>query len=247
MKTHAPLPLPFPDPVQDLLCLEAQDPSQLNRVIRETVAKRMVRIWDHAVRCVYSDVPGFSKESRASGVYWSIYPNPLLVHLWAEFAPTRKFYAFAGAPPHVSGHVRGQSCLCLRVALGLHPPMPELPDPGRLTISLFVERSVPVKSLLAAWGQRRDDLAHLLQNAGCKVSFGDLMREQKGPYALDGYKLSKSRKHQVGFGCELPRIDVPAQITTPVVALAKIYHAIQGIVRGDAARLAILDSTDGRC
>jgi hypothetical protein len=243
MNAQRPLPLPFPDPAQDFSCLTVHDPTQLNSVIRDTVAKRMVRVWDYAVHHVYSHIPGFGKESRASGVYWRVYPNPLFVIVFAEFLPTRRFHALAGAPIPTSGQVRSESCLILRLSLSLHPPMAELPEPASLRLGMYVERAQPVKSLLTLWNQTRDEFAQLIHVAHLEVCFGDLMKAQPEPYALDRYRLARSRKHGVSFGRELICINSASEITTPILALAKVYHAVQGNIRGDATRLNVLRSS----
>ena len=236
------LPLPFPDPAEDFRCLQPRDPAELNGVIRETVAVRMVRIWDHSVRYVYSRIPGFGRESRASGVYWSAHPNPLFVILWAEFLPTRRFHALAGAPAPMPGQVRGGGCLNLRFSLSLHTPMPDLPKPASVRVSLYVERAQPVKSLLAIWDESRNDFARLMQAASLTACFGDLMEAQPEPYALDRYELAHSRKHCISLCREFEHINEATEVVTPILALAKIYHAIQGVIRGDTTRMMMLRS-----
>ena len=195
-------------------------------------------IWDHVVRYVYSEIPGFSKENRSSGVYWFPIRNVPATYLFAEFAPTKRFYPLVGVAVPKPGQFQREKGLSLRIALS--PQIPDLPKAGSLDIRLFVERALPVKSLLAAWGECRDPLARLIQTANCKVCFGDSLEEHSDIHALDRYHLAKSRKHRVDFVCELPQINVASSITTPVLALAKIYHVIQGLVRGDSTRLTIL-------
>ena len=236
MSKQAPLPLPFPDPAQDFAYSHIQDPAQQMHVIQKTVATRMGLIWKHLAHCVYSEIPGFSKESRSSGVYWYQYRSPPMVFLFVEFVPTNRFYPLIGMPIPKPRQFQRERGLSLRLALC--PPNPDLARPASVDIRLFIERALPVKSLLAAWSQSRDDLARLIQTAKSKVCFGDLLEEHPEPYALDRYNLATSRKHRVDFVCELAQITEVSSITTPVLALAKIYHAIQGFVRGDPTRLS---------
>ncbi|MGI0135203.1 MAG: hypothetical protein ACREBW_09635 [Candidatus Micrarchaeaceae archaeon] len=238
MKGQITLPLPFPDPAQDFVYSQIQDPHQQRHVIWETVAKRMELIWKHVAHCVYSEIPGFSKESRSSGVYWYQYrnPPPPRVYVFAEFTPTRKFQSLIGMPIPKPRQFRVEGGLSLRLAL--LPPNPHLGHPTSVDIRLFSERALPVKSLLAAWDQSRDVLARLIETANAKVCFGDLLEEHPEPYALDHYHLATSRKHRVDFVCELTQITEVSSITIPVLALARIYHAIQGFVRGDPTRLS---------
>ena len=232
------LPLPFPDPAQDFIYTRIQDPVRQMQVIQETTAKRMGLIWSHVVHCVYSEIPGFSKENRSSGVYWFQYRNLPTTYLFAEIAPTKKFYPLIGMTIPKPGEFRREKGLSLRA--GLCPPIPGLPEPARLGITLFIERALPVKCLLAAWSRSRRDLIHLIGTADCKVRFEGLADEDQAPDALDRYHLPESRKHRVDLLCELEQITEVGSITTPVLALAKIYHVIQGVVRGDPTRLRIL-------
>jgi hypothetical protein len=153
MNKQTALPLPFPDPARDFLYAQIPNPAEQRRVIRETIAKRMALIWRHTCRCVYSGIPGFSRENRSSGVYW--FPDRSLptTHLFAEFAPTRKFYALLGIPIAKHGQFQREKGLCLRVSV--RRPIPELGQPSSVSIRLFIERSRPVKCLMQAWSRNR--------------------------------------------------------------------------------------------
>jgi len=143
-----------------------------------------------------------------------------------------------GMPVPKQGEFHREKGLCLRFHFS--PPIPSFREDASVGIRLFIERALPVKSLLALWTQRRDDVENLIQTTKSKVCFGDTLREHAEPCALDGYHLAKSRKHRIDFAIELPQISEASSVSTPVVALAKIYHAVQGLVRGDATRLTIL-------
>ena len=66
--------------------------------------------------------------------------------------------------------------------------------------------------------------------------FGD----DHDPEALDKYRLDPSRKHRLMIVWKTGEPTEPAILSRTFLSLARIYHVLQGVLRGDSSRISLL-------
>jgi hypothetical protein len=225
----------FPDFGEDFKYAEIADDSLRNQLIEETVAARMEAFWGALVHTAHRELPGLGKENRASRVYWlsGHQQTPLRVDL----SPTRSFYPFIGLTGPIGEGWRQERCLTLDIWLS--PPSEILEGRNaELAVNLEITRSRPIRALLRMWRENRQDLRSLISISGAGLDFG--FGDHRDPEALDEYRLDPSRKHRLMMVWRTGEPTDQATLARTFTSLARIYHVLQGILRGDSRRVSLL-------
>ncbi|MBI1955821.1 MAG: hypothetical protein HYS38_05460 [Acidobacteria bacterium] len=196
-----------------------------NHRIKETIASELSVLWKSLIHLAFRELPGLSKENKNKGVYWLLGFRHTPVR--AELAPNRFFYPFAGFPAPERGW-REETGLAL--ALWFTPPLPDRRESSRLEAVLTVQRAVPVKALLSLWNDKRDELKKLIETA----------EPTSDSNALDRYWSTSGRRHWIQFTSEFKRGERFDEIMPKFLALARIYHVLQGTIRKDCRRVSLL-------
>lgn len=225
----------FPDFAADFKYVDIADASLRNSLIDGTVAARMEALWGALVKDAYRALPGLGKENRASRVYWLEHHQH--TPLRAELSPTRTFYPFIGLSGPVGQGWRQEKCLALD--MWLSPPAQTLERRNaELVVFLEITRSRPIHMLLRMWKESREELKRLISMSGAGLDFG--FGDDHDPEALDKYRLDPSRRHRLIILWKTGELTQPANLSRTFTSLARIYHVLQGGLRGDSSRISLL-------
>ncbi len=224
----------FPNPDEDFKYADIADDSGRNQFIEETVAARMEAWWGALVHKAYHALPGLAKENRASSVHWI--GNHQHTPLRAELSPTRSFYPFIGLTGPIGEGWRQERSLTLEIWLS--PPAQTLQRNAELVVMLKITRSRPIHTLLRMWRESREELKRLITISGACMDFG--FGDDRDPEALDEYRLDPSRRHRLMILWRTAEPTDQAKLSCTFTSLARIYHVLQGILRGDCSRISLL-------
>ena len=233
MTTRAPER--FPNPDEDFKYADIADDSRRNQLIEETVAVRMEALWEALAHKAYRALPGLAKENRASPIHWL--GNHQHTPLRAELSPTRSFYPFIGLTGPIGEGWRQERCLTLEIWLS--PPDQTAQRNAELAVFVRITRSRPIHTLLKMWRESREELKSLIVMSGARLDFG--VGDHQDPEALDEYRLDPSCRHRLMIVWRTAEPTDQATLSCTFASLARIYHVLQGILRGDPSRLCLLD------
>jgi hypothetical protein len=88
------------------------------------------------------------------------------------------------------------------------------------------------------WRESRKELRRLIVISGARFDFG--VGNHQDPEALDKYRLDPSRRHRLMIVWRTAEPTDQATLSRTFTSLARIYHVLQGILRGDSSRLCLL-------
>jgi len=225
----------FPDFAEDFRYADIADASVRNSRIDGTVARRMEALWGALIKDAYRALPGLGRENRASRVYWL--EDHQHTPLRADLSPTRSFYPFIGLSGPIGQGWRQEKCLTL--AIWVSPPAQTLQRRNaELTIFKEITRSRPIHMLLRMWKQNREDLKRIISMSGAGLDFG--FGDHLDPEALDEYRVDPSRRHRLMMVWSTGEPTEPTNLARTFTSLARIYHVLQGVLRGDSSRISLL-------
>ncbi len=192
--------------------------------------------WEYLVDSAAKKLPGLRRESKDTGVFW--YPLPK-TPIRAELTPTNSLYPFLGrARPRQQ---TGRTLHCLWLGMDFCPAGEFRLGPfeNEFSVYLFIREKRPVDVALDLWKERRSSLEKMLTDVSARVSFSrDVLGE---PAALDGYHPDPiSRRHGLSFVRTVTSMLSAAECLQTFLVFARLYHAVQGVLRRDPARLDVL-------
>jgi hypothetical protein len=123
----------------------------------------------------------------------------------------------------------------LTLEIWLSPPAQTLQRNAELVVMLKITRSRPIHTLLRMWRESREELKRLIIIAGACMDFG--FGDDRDPEALDEYRLDPSRRHRLMILWRTAEPTDTAKLSCTFTSLARIYHVLQGILRGDCSRI----------
>jgi hypothetical protein len=92
--------------------------------------------------------------------------------------------------------------------------------------------------LLRMWKESREELKSLISMSGAGLDFG--FGDHRDPEALDEYRLDPSRRHRLMIVWNTGEATEPTNLARTFTSLSRIYHVLQGVLRGDSSRMSLL-------
>jgi|SRR5579859_3473818 len=214
---------------------DIEDESARNQCIEDTASAQLAVLWETLIHEAYRALPGLGKENRAAQVYWL--SNHRHTPIRTYLSPTRSFYPFIGLVGPIDQGWRQERCLSLEI--WLLPPHPTLRSEAELVVQIEITRSRPVHAFLRMWKKNREEIKRLISISGATLELGSEDRHQ-GPEALDEYRLDSSRRHRLSISWTTGQPIDRKVVSRAFISLGRIYHVLQGVIRGDSGRVSLL-------
>ena len=113
------------------------------------------------------------------------------------------------------------------------------PCGARLRFQMEITRKRPVHAFLKMWRKNREEIKRLILISGASLELGAEDRPQ-GSEALDEYRLDSSRSHRLVIAWTTCQPIDRNVVSRAFISLARIYHVLQGVIRGDSGRVSLL-------
>jgi hypothetical protein len=101
-----------------------------------------------------------------------------------------------------------------------------------------MSRSRAVHAFLKLWRKNREEIRRLILISGATLEFGS-RDDPHGPESLDAYRLDSSRRHRIYIAWTIGQPVDRTAVSRAFLALGRIYHVLQGIIRGDTDRVSL--------
>jgi len=206
-----------------------------NQCIENTASAQLAQLWEELIHEVYRALPGLGKENRSSDVYWL--SNHRHTPIRAYLSPTRSFYPFIGLVGPIDQGWRQERCWSLDI--WLLPQHPTLRSEAEIVVQIEITRKRPVHAFLKMWRKNREEIKRLILMSGATWELGAEDRPQASE-ALDEYRLDSSRRHRLVIAWTRGQPIDRNVVSRAFISLGRIYHVLQGVIRGDSGRVSLL-------